>query len=1070
MNRESVSTIAFTIKLIMLFFLINISTAQSDNIKGNFKINKAYGVNSLKDSNKGINQAAIKVKFIDKEDFYYLNTGEKKSFLREENTHFIIYKHKTVPSMTQDELQNRFIDDIDIIREHRLKKLVKFQIKKGKSRKDVISALHTAEPLIHFISPALTSKDKGGELAIVPNLIVSIDENVKQDFAMAELYKHGLSFVSKLPSTESEFEMTIDEPVDDISRIFEITRAVAELPFVRWAEPNFITSPRRYFTPDDPLFNNQWHLHNTGQSGAVVDADVDAPEGWDFSRGIDAVIAIYDGGIDLAHEDLNIWSNPGETGSGKETNGIDDDGNGYIDDYQGWDFTDDDNDPSPVDEPGPFGFKDNHGTAVAGVAGAMGNNSIGVTGSAQGAEILPVRMNSGTCSAFADAMRYAGKHADSVNNSWSIDACESNLNSAISDVVNGTITGARRGTKGTPVLFASGNNASGWVKFTLTEFPSGTFSFRWSFSKNASISSGYDTVWIDNINWPGGGITDFESETVGNIPTGFTSGGSATWAVVSDGIHARWASGKSIKAGTITHSQQTYLDITRAVGPGDLTFWAWISSEHDKDDSLIGDFFDLYVNGTLYFHYAPGQYGHDNAVGYPASNPDTIAVGASNDGGISGLEERSNYSQFGTALDVVAPSSGGGLGITTTDRSGNKGYDNSDYYSSFGGTSSATPSVAGIAAVIIAYNPALTSAEVRTILREGSDKIGPYAYSGGRNDFYGYGRVNLFNSLCPDSDGDGYTICANDCDDRNTAINPAAAEVCDNLDNDCDGSIDDNLTQATTCGVGECAGNTGTEMCTAGTWGGDTCEPLAGATAETCDNLDNDCDGSIDDNLTQATTCGVGECAGNTGTETCIAGTWGGDTCEPLAGATAEVCDNLDNNCDGSTDEGLQYQLTSSVNPLGAGSINPDCSGNCTYDCLDSAVLNAIEDSGYPFNTWTGCTSESNNICTVTMDDKKIATAEFDSCRYPARVLGAAITSYYSLLQDALSSAAVNDTVETRAYSFADDITFNNTATITLKAGYDCTYSTITGTTTVNGNVTINNGSIIIQSGTFEVR
>ena len=100
------------------------------------------------------------------------------------------------------------------------------------------------------------------------------------------------------------------------------------------------------------------------------------------------------------------------------------------------------------------------------------------------------------------------------------------------------------------------------------------------------------------------------------------------------------------------------------------------------------------------------------------------------------------------------------------------------------------------------------------------------------------------------------------------------------MDNDCDGTID-GQTQGTTCGLGECAGNTGLETCTAGSWGGDTCDPFDGATAEACDNLDNDCDGTID-GQTQGTTCGLGECAGNTGLETCTAGSWGGDTCDPF--------------------------------------------------------------------------------------------------------------------------------------------------------------------------------------------
>ncbi len=199
--------------------------------------------------------------------------------------------------------------------------------------------------------------------------------------------------------------------------------------------------------------------------------------------------------------------------------------------------------------------------------------------------------------------------------------------------------------------------------------------------------------------------------------------------------------------------------------------------------------------------------------------------------------------------------------------------------------------------------------------------------------------------------------------------NEANDVTCDGRDGDCDGSIDEDYKAVpTTCGVGECAGNTGAEECQSGIII-DTCDPLAGATAETCDgsldedcdgtvdegcdctegqtrscgsdtgecvagtetcvggawngicagevgpaaevcdNLDNDCDGAVDENLTQPTTCGVGECAGNTGTETCTAGVWGGNTCDPFAGAVTEgpqgdqTCqDSVDNDCDSLTD------------------------------------------------------------------------------------------------------------------------------------------------------------------------
>ena len=155
----------------------------------------------------------------------------------------------------------------------------------------------------------------------------------------------------------------------------------------------------------------------------------------------------------------------------------------------------------------------------------------------------------------------------------------------------------------------------------------------------------------------------------------------------------------------------------------------------------------------------------------------------------------------------------------------------------------------------------------------------------------------------------------NSCD----PLGGATAESCDNVDNDCDGAVDDGLSRPTSCGTGACSGNTGAETCAAGAWGGNTCDPLFGATAETCDNVDNDCDGAVDDGLSRPTSCGVGACSGNTGAETCAAGAWGGNTCDPLFGATTELCDNVDNDCDGAVDDGLSRPTT-----CGTGA----CSGN----------------------------------------------------------------------------------------------------------------------------------------------
>lgn len=126
--------------------------------------------------------------------------------------------------------------------------------------------------------------------------------------------------------------------------------------------------------PNDEQFSSQWQYLNTGQSGGTEGADIDADLAWDVTTGgITAlgdtiVVAVLDDGLDLNHEDLqrNLWVNHAEI----PNNGIDDDNNGYIDDYRGWSIiTDSDNINGG-----------NHGTPVAGIVGADGNNEIGVTG------------------------------------------------------------------------------------------------------------------------------------------------------------------------------------------------------------------------------------------------------------------------------------------------------------------------------------------------------------------------------------------------------------------------------------------------------------------------------------------------------------------------------------------------------------------------------------------------------------------------------------------------------------------------------------------------------------------
>ena len=161
------------------------------------------------------------------------------------------------------------------------------------------------------------------------------------------------------------------------------------------------TKVSRRVIPDDNQFEQQWALHNVGQGGGTEDADIDAPEAWDLATGgvtplgDTIVVAIVDGGMMLTHGDLtpNLWTNWGEVPG----NGIDDDANGYIDDVHGWDgYSSDGSIPA-----------DGHGTHVAGIVGAAGNNGAYVAGVNWDVKLMPIAGSSGTTSIVLEAYGYA---------------------------------------------------------------------------------------------------------------------------------------------------------------------------------------------------------------------------------------------------------------------------------------------------------------------------------------------------------------------------------------------------------------------------------------------------------------------------------------------------------------------------------------------------------------------------------------------------------------------------------------------------------------------------------------
>lgn len=197
-------------------------------------------------------------------------------------------------------------------------------------------------------------------------------------------------------------------------------------PEVVYAQPNFIRSADS-ITPDDPSFGQLWGLDNQGQSiqgsPGTPDADIDAPEAWDVTKGDPNVtVAVVDSGVDFSRPDLapNMWTNPGETGTDsnnldKRSNHIDDDGDGKIDDWRGWDFVGNGGlgDSFPNDANG-------HGTHVSGTLGAQGNDGIGIAGVTWNSTIMPVRVlnaqGKGSDANVAQGFRFAAEHGAKVVN------------------------------------------------------------------------------------------------------------------------------------------------------------------------------------------------------------------------------------------------------------------------------------------------------------------------------------------------------------------------------------------------------------------------------------------------------------------------------------------------------------------------------------------------------------------------------------------------------------------------------------------------------------------------------